>query len=197
MSVKNNEQKQSARDRLLNAAALLFYKDGIAATGIEAIIKEAGVAKKSLYNNFSSKAELVDTYITERHQEWLMLYSRRSELTSNPVQSILSVFDAYADHAEMAYAHGFRGCGILNAAAELPTDNAGRQAVRLHKEEVETIIKNHLSDLDRHTTAEINLLARHLSFLLEGSIMRAGLEGNSDCVMQAKAIAADLLGPSE
>lgn len=38
---------ESARDRLLGAARVLFYNDGIAATGIDAIVKRAGVAKKA------------------------------------------------------------------------------------------------------------------------------------------------------
>ena len=53
------QTRLSARDRLLEAAGILFYNEGIAATGIDTITKKAGVAKKSLYNNFSSKAELV------------------------------------------------------------------------------------------------------------------------------------------
>ncbi len=42
----------SARDRLLDAAAKLFYNDGIAATGIDAIVKKAGVAKKKPLQQF-------------------------------------------------------------------------------------------------------------------------------------------------
>lgn len=45
-----------ARQQLLEAAARRFYADGVAATGIDTITAEAGVAKMSLYNNFSSKA---------------------------------------------------------------------------------------------------------------------------------------------
>jgi len=33
---------------------------------------------------------------------------------------VLAVFDAYIDYAELGYEHGFRGCGLLNAAVELP-----------------------------------------------------------------------------
>lgn len=43
------------------------------ATGIDTITSVAGVAKKSLYNNFSSKAEIVSAYIDSRHEEWLDL----------------------------------------------------------------------------------------------------------------------------
>ena len=54
--------KLPARERLLRAAAELFYSDGVGATGIDSITARAGVAKMSLYNNFSSKADLVDAY---------------------------------------------------------------------------------------------------------------------------------------
>ncbi|MEZ5085021.1 MAG: TetR/AcrR family transcriptional regulator [Tessaracoccus sp.] len=116
-----------ARQRLLDAASRLFYAQGMAATGIDAIIADAGVAKMSLYNNFSSKDDLVLAYIEARHQEWLGLYQRRAQLATTSEQKVLAVFDAYADHANAAYEHGFRGCGLLNAAAELPTRSPGRR----------------------------------------------------------------------
>lgn len=187
--------RESAHDRLLKAASVLFYNDGIGATGIDAIVQRAGVAKKSLYNNFSSKAELVAEYLQARHLEWLALYEARLAKVRNkgPVAGVLAVFDAYADHAEDAYERGFRGCGLLNAAAEFPTGDAGRTAVRLHKEEVESIVRQHLDALLPHDRRKATELARHLCFLLEGAIVRAGLEGRSDCMMQARKMAATLL----
>lgn len=58
----------------------------------------------------------------------------------------MAVFDAYQDHAEFAYEKGFRGCGLLNAAAEFPVNSAGRSSVRRHKEEVEAIVAEHLKN---------------------------------------------------
>jgi AcrR family transcriptional regulator len=40
--------EESAHSRLLNAATRLFCKNGINATGIDAIIEEAGTAKTTL-----------------------------------------------------------------------------------------------------------------------------------------------------
>ncbi|ROR25214.1 TetR family transcriptional regulator [Comamonas sp. BIGb0124] len=193
VTVETPHRKGSAHDRLLSAAAILFYNDGIAATGIDAIVKKAGVAKKSLYNNFASKSELVEAYLQIRHAEWLSLYDTRVQQAKGPAERVLSVFEAYADHAEQAYERGFRGCGLLNAAAEFPAGDSGRKAVRAHKEEVESILNRHLAELIPGDAPRAALLARHLALLLEGSIVRAGLEGNSYCVIQAKRIAASLL----
>ncbi|MBU9844073.1 TetR/AcrR family transcriptional regulator [Rahnella ecdela] len=189
----SDSSPQSARDRLLGAARVLFYNDGIAATGIDAIIKRAGVAKKSLYNNFESKAELVATYIEIRHDEWLQLYARRLEGAVTPKEKVLAVFQAYDDHAEFSYERGFRGCGLLNAAAELPAVAPGRIAVRGHKEQVEAIVTAHLCELFPADVARAQLMARHFSFLLEGAISRAGLEGNGRCVRQAMDMAAQMM----
>jgi len=182
-----------ARQQLLEAAARRFYADGVAATGIDTITAEAGVAKMSLYNNFASKADLVRAYLEARHEEWLGLYRRRLDQADGPREGVLAVFDAYADHAEQAYEHGFRGCGLLNAAAELPAGDPGRAVVRAHKEEVEDLFAGHLSELLRSRPDEARALAEHLSFMLEGAVARAGLEGDSTRLHHARQLASALL----
>lgn len=92
-------------------------------------------------------------------------------------------------HADQVHEHGFRGCGLLNAAAELRAGDRGRTAVRRHKEEVEALLSAPLADLLPGDPARAALVARHLAFLLEGAITRAGPEGNDACIRDARAIA--------
>ncbi|MDV7431167.1 TetR/AcrR family transcriptional regulator [Acinetobacter baumannii] len=183
---------KTARQKILDAAATLFYNDGITATGINTVTAKADVAKMSLYNNFSSKGELVDAYIAARHQEWLDLYQKRLEKTKTAKEAILAVFDVYQDHAEFAYEKGFRGCGLLNAAAEFPANSSGRNAVRQHKEQVEAIVAEHLNRLLKDSQ-RVSYIAAQLSFLLEGSMARAGLEGSSRQLQLARQMAEDIL----
>ncbi|MBO3678870.1 TetR/AcrR family transcriptional regulator [Streptomyces sp. NEAU-YJ-81] len=186
-------RRRPARERLLAAAARRFYADGVTATGIDTITTEAGVAKMSLYNNFSSKSDLVRAYLDARHEEWLALYASRLEQAQNPRDGVLAAFDAYADHAAFAYERGFRGCGLLNAAAELPAGDEGRSVVRRHKEEVERLIAGHLEELLPDRPDDVRTMAEHLSFLLEGAMARAGLEGDDNRLRHARAMAATLL----
>ncbi|MEU5255784.1 TetR/AcrR family transcriptional regulator [Streptomyces longwoodensis] len=186
-------RRRPARERLLAAAARRFYADGVAATGIDTITADAGVAKMSLYNNFSSKSELVRAYLDARHEEWLGLYRARLDRVEGPREGVLAVFDAYADHAAFAYERGFRGCGLLNAAAELPVGDEGRAVVRRHKEEVEALLAGHLRDLLPDRPDEARATAEHLSFLLEGAMARAGLEGEDTRVRRARELAARVL----
>ncbi len=185
----SNTQRVPARDRLLRAAAEEFYAAGVAATGIDTIIASAGVAKGSLYNNFASKDALVASYLTDRHDEWLGLYEARIAHTDTPAARVLAVFDAYADHANSGYRDGWRGCGLLNAAAELPVGHAGRAAVRAHKDEVEAILRGHLAEL----TTDPAPVAAHLSLLLEGSMAKSGLEGSDAWVQTARSLAETIL----
>lgn len=188
-----SDSTRSAHDRLLQAAATLFYNDGIASTGIDAIVRKAGVARKSLYNNFASKAELIAEYLRIRHEDWLSLYDARVRKARDPAERVLAVFDAYADYADDAYERGFRGCGLLNAAAEFPAGDPNRETVRAHKEEVEALLDQHLAELFPNDPARATGLARHLVLLLEGAIVRAGLEGNSDRVVEARQLAVSML----
>jgi AcrR family transcriptional regulator len=162
-------------------------------TGIDTITAAAGVAKMSLYNNFASKDDLVLAYLQARHEEWLALYRRRLVAAGDARQRVGAVFEAYVDHAEMAYRHGFRGCGLLNAAAELPAGAPGRQLVRRHKEEVEALLAAHLAELDGLPAVRVADLAEQLSFLLEGAMARAGLEGDSRRLHRVRELALQLV----
>nr|WP_210320091.1 TetR/AcrR family transcriptional regulator [Pseudaminobacter soli] len=180
----------------MNAAAELFYRDGVGATGIDAITAHAGVAKMSLYNNFASKADLVNAYIEGRRTEWHELLDVRLKAASTPRERILAVFDSYVDHAACAYEWGFRGCGLLNAAAELPIGDPARASVAAQKDEVEELFKEHLHAMQPANHA-IDEVAEHLSFLLEGAMSRAGLDGHDARLKTARKIAVSMLDQFE
>lgn len=181
-----------ARERLLKAAAELFYRDGVGATGIDAITAHAGVAKMSLYNNFASKADLVNAYVEGRRAEWHELLRLRLAVASTPRERVLAVFDSYVDHAVRAYEWGFRGCGLLNAAAELAVGDPARATVAAQKDDVEHLFREHLGEM-RSDPGAVAELAEHLSFLLEGAMSRAGLDGHDARLKAARKIAVSLL----
>jgi AcrR family transcriptional regulator len=184
----------SARSKLIAAAASRFYAEGVTATGIDTITADAGVAKMSLYNNFASKAELVQAYLEHRHQEFLDLHERRAAALpagAGAGARVLVVFDAYLDHAQL-HGEGFRGCGLLNVAAELPVGHPGRATVARHKAEIQQLLVDALQDAD-HPDADRERLAEHLSFLLEGAMVRAGLDGDDHLLRRACEAAAGLV----
>src|ERR1700704_7216492 len=62
--------EESARGRLLSAATRLFCRYGINATGIDAILNEAGTAKTTLYKLFGSKTNLVHAVLESEGKQW-------------------------------------------------------------------------------------------------------------------------------
>src|SRR6478735_4858575 len=107
-----------AKEKLLDSASDLFYEDGIAATGVDDVVRAAGVSKPTLYAHFGSKAELVAAVLARRHA------ARAGELEALE-GGPLAVFGWLADF----YARdGARGCAFVNAAAELAHGGPGRDA---------------------------------------------------------------------
>src|SRR3954462_14113850 len=89
--------RTSARERLLRTADRLFYAEGVHTVGIDRLIEEAGVAKGSLFYNFSGKDALVAAYLAgrdERRREAIARYQDRSD---DPLEQLLAVFDALED----------------------------------------------------------------------------------------------------
>src|ERR1700712_2701017 len=121
MSAAESSRKRSARDRLLETADRLFYDEGIHNVGIDRVLEQAGVAKGSLYYNFSGKDELVRTYLHNRHARWAARIDDELATATTPSGKILAVFDALA---ELFAEPGFRGCTFINAAAEAQPGSA-------------------------------------------------------------------------
>lgn len=103
--------------RARDAAARLFYEHGIHAVGVDRIAAEAGVTKKTLYDRFGSKEQLVVEYLADRDERWrAFLAERLDEAPPSPAERVLAVFDA--SKAWMTE-HSSKGCSMVNAHAEI------------------------------------------------------------------------------
>jgi AcrR family transcriptional regulator len=108
--------KTAMRDRILEAADQLFYGQGIRSTGVDEIAAEADVSKRTLYNHFASKDDLVVAYLQRR------LRPIRAS-GQPPVDQILGLF-SLLEHTFRSPA--FRGCPFVNAVAEVGEPNGPR-----------------------------------------------------------------------
>ena len=103
---------RGARQRILDAAAELFYRDGINATGVERLAAESSVSKRTLYQHFPSKTAVVEEYLRgmdRRVADTVM----QSDDTQPARQRLLAAFDGHGAPGET-----FRGCPFHNAAVE-------------------------------------------------------------------------------
>jgi len=110
--------RPAARDRLLDAAEELFYERGIAATGVDAVLRRAGVAPATLYAHFTGKDHLVAAYLERRHGRWRAAWDEALQRAGeDPAARLLSVFDALERFRTGVV--GRRGCAFLAAAVEV------------------------------------------------------------------------------
>src|SRR5438445_13535957 len=112
---------ESARGRLLTAATRLFCKNGINATGIDAIINEAGTAKTTLYKLFGSKTNLVHVVLESEGKLWRDWFIGAIEAGGGSAQAKLArIFPVLKRWFGQ---ERFYGCPFINAVAEHDKDD--------------------------------------------------------------------------
>ena len=163
------KSESPARRRILDTASKLFYRDGIRATGIDAVIEQSGVARMTLYNHFPTKEALVEATINEhRIRLAAMIEEIVSDQSLTPSERLLKLFVATTTKTCV---DEFRGCPLVNAVVEHP-DHASKpfcaavSAKQLAFDAFETLAKE-------MRVAEPSLLSEQLMLLVEGSVVRA------------------------
>ena len=176
----------SKRDLIVSVALKLFYRNGFNATGVERIIKEAGVSKKTLYNHFRSKDELVLATLRKRDELFRNNIMRETErLASTPQDRLLVIFDA---HHQWFQEKEFSGCMFINASAEFSShDDPCHMISAEHKRLVRDYIRG---QAEQAGVKDPDTLARQLNLLLEGAIVDAHVSGDKNSALMAKEMAA-------
>jgi AcrR family transcriptional regulator len=132
--VSRTNPRGGARERILDAAACLFYEDGIHAVGVDTIIAESGVAKMTLYRHFPSKDDLIAAYLERSNERFWAWLDREMAKARDPRAKLLRAFRALG---RQATSPSCRGCGFQNAAAEFPDATHPAHKVALaHKRQV-------------------------------------------------------------
>jgi AcrR family transcriptional regulator len=176
---------RGARDRIAAAAATLFSRHGIHATGVEALTSAASVSKRTFYQHFPSKDELVRSYLRSLDEGGGTALERQlDDIELTPRERLLAIFDARP-------VDRFRGCPFHNAAVE----SAGVV------EGVDEIVRDHklrfaqrLSDVAAEAgAADPRQLGNQLLVLFEGATALATSLNDTAPLVHARAAAAYLV----
>ncbi|MFC5759783.1 TetR/AcrR family transcriptional regulator [Rhizobium sp. GCM10022189] len=153
------------RERIVAAAAKLFYSEGIRAVSVDAVAEKADVTKRTLYYHFDSKDDLIAAYLETRDQPNLAVYRRWFAETDGDLPAkVRGIFDQLARSARHPK---WRGCGYLRTSAEL-ANMPGHPAIKVgaaHKKNVEKWLASLFEEKD---FAEPAKLARQIVLLLDG-----------------------------
>lgn len=110
-------ESSTARQKILETASKLFYEKGIPYVGINEVISESGIAKRTLYRWFSSKDILIEEVTKYRAQQWIGWFEKAvTERGNTPKEQLLATFDVMR---EWYASPGFRGCPFINAVLEI------------------------------------------------------------------------------
>lgn len=166
---KSDTPVTSARERILETAGRLFYRDGLRATGIDRIIAESGVAKMSFYRNFPSKADLIAACLSKRHETWMQWFV--AEVEARLTRRNAGI-DVIADVLKTWFVEpDFRGCAFINTVAESGTDQESQDwsLALIHKKGLRDYIEKIVR---RFGLARPKELTEEIMLVVEGMIVR-------------------------
>jgi AcrR family transcriptional regulator len=170
----------------VEAADRLFYGHGIGRVGMDAVRDAAGASLKAIYREFPSKEDLVIAVLEHRHQLWTSGLESAMAGIAEPRERLLAVYDYLADWFDE---DDFRGCGFINAFAELGADSTRvAEAVRDHKASFQRYVDALVGEIGAPTS-----LGPQLAILAEGAQTSAAIAGAPDAALSARAAAEVLI----
>lgn len=180
---------EGARERILQTAHDLIYREGARAVGIDRIVAESGVAKMSLYRWFPSKDALIAAVLEERERNVWMIWNQNMERHKNsPLKQLRAQFESLSQ----VIAHpSTRGCAFLNVAVELADEShPAREIVRRHK----TDLLNKVAELTAAAGAkQPKVLAEQLMLVADGAHASSQVLGKAGPTTQLLSIVDALL----
>lgn len=189
---KSRRNRPSPRSRLLESATNLFTTEGIRVIGIDRILREADVAKASLYSLFGSKDALVIAYVESLDEKYRADWEARIEGLTDPHQKVLAFFDkAIEEQPDME----FRGSHFLNAAGEYPRPETDAErgivaACMEHRNWMHSTMTALLTAKNGYPSA---IQASQLLIFLDGGMAGARLTREISPLKTARELAIQLL----
>lgn len=184
--------RSGPRERLLATATELFAAHGVHAIGIDRLLREAGVAKASMYAAFASKDELVAAYVRRLDARDRRRWTDAVAHVAAPTERVLAFYDLALAHQ----APEFRGCRYLAVASSYtgtttPGGRAVLGAVAEHRAWVTGTITDLLDQAGYQDPA--GTLAARLVLLYDGALAGAKLAQDAAPLRTARDLVVTLL----
>jgi AcrR family transcriptional regulator len=177
-----------ARERLLRATAELVYANGIDATGVDALAAAAGVTKRTLYQHFRSKDELVGAALAAA--DGAVMASLRSAVQRRMAKGERPVEALFAYLERLVTLSAFRGCTFLNAGLEMhDADHPVRAAVRSHTDARRVFVE----ELVRAEGVADDATIEAISLLVEGTFALSAARRDPAVAVRASRTARRLM----
>jgi AcrR family transcriptional regulator len=154
---------RTPRERILDTAHELFYREGIRATGIDRVIAQAGVTKVTFYRQFPSKDELVLAFLDFRHARWMAWFADALARHGGTVAALVPALREWFAGAD------YRGCAFINSVGELgPVLPQVVELARSHKRDMTAAVAALMRPARGRAAA-----ARAIALAIDGAIVQA------------------------
>ncbi len=168
---------RGARERILAASQQLFREQGINGTGMDQLCAVAEVSKRTLYQHFPSKDELIAEHLRRFDPDVLPEVFERADLA--PRERLLAAFEV---HAPL--------CPFIAAAVEIPDPD---HPARVYARDYKVAFAARFTETAREAGAtDPEQLGEQLALLLDGASARSRVL-NTSTFSTAAAIAAVLI----
>lgn len=177
------------RERLLEAAKDLTYEQGVG-VGVDALLKAANVARRSLYEHFGGKDGLITEVLRLTAAEDETAYEQTMRAAGDdPRRRLLAIFD-WLD--EVIAEPDFRGCRYLAAELALADpDHPGHAVTRHYRERLHGLLERELRELDHPQAAHA---ADQLLLLIDGALAVGATRPETHPAAAARQLAEQVIG---
>ncbi len=168
-------RKSDARQKIIDTARELFWKNGYEVTGVAEILHKSGIGSGSLYWFFKTKEDLL-LNVLEQYLELLdsMIAAPAYERSNDPIERIFLILDVYR---KILIEYEFKlGCPIGNIIIELSNRyERVRKLTIANFEKWRNLIKKCLRDAsDRFPPdADFDSIAVFVLTTMEGAVIQA------------------------
>src|ERR1700735_4033156 len=178
ISDNSSPDNPTPSERILATAHELFYRDGIRATGVDRVIAESGVAKKTFYRYYPAQNDPIVAFLEYRHRNWMAWFEDALQRHgANPLAIVPTL-------AEWFQSDMYRGCAFINAVVEVgETLPAAMEISRRQKQDMARAIRKLLSASSRTAKAD----ARALAMAVDGAIVGAQFEDSPELTLKSLA----------
>jgi AcrR family transcriptional regulator len=175
------------RERLLAAGQRLFYSRG-ASVGVDALLKEANVARRSLYEHFGDKDGLVAAVLRRACDEDIAWYEEALAGSTDPRERLLGLFDRLD---ELVSTPDFRGCRYFATDLSFADPHHPAHAeTYAFRRRLRALLVRELKALG-HSRPE--RAAEQLHLLIEGTLVMGATQDRHHPSRAARDIAAAVL----
>lgn len=175
------------KQTIIETASKLFYEKGYNLTGINEIIREAGIAKATLYSHFKSKDDICIAYLGFRNDSFLKEIEAFCSKKKKGKDQLLALFDflkAFYNNQD------FNGCWCINTVSEIPKENVTiRKTIQDQKKEFLALIeKLAVNNFQDKSLEQNKKLAKRIYLLYEGAISESHIHQEVWPIQSAKEL---------